>query len=389
MLLNEEEIDQFTSVVRSSSEQILNEHELVSSHKFFAEIFGAITGIGAIMNRSRQIVYVNGDFLKMLGLEGIESVLGNKLGEVLSCVHSREGAGCGTNAACNFCGARNAIIQSQKTGQKTVKEAFITTRSKGMFRSLDMNITISPFVLSGHTFYLIMLQDISSEKRRAALEKIFFHDLLNSAGGLNGLLSLLREGVAPGIEKHLIELSEEASRDIIEEIQLQRQIYAAEKGDLAISLERINSITTVNTVIGKIGFHESGRDKKILVTAGTADVDFETDSAIFQRVLINLLKNALEATSQGGTVWIGAQETQEQIIFRVKNDLVIPPDVQMQLFQRSFTTKGTGRGLGTYSIRLLTENYLKGHVSFISNKEEGTIFRVDLQKKFPSACSDK
>jgi signal transduction histidine kinase len=59
-------------------------------------------------------------------------------------------------------------------------------------------------------------------------------------------------------------------------------------------------------------------------------------------------------------------------------------EVQRQLFQRSFSTKGIGRGLGTYSIRLLTENYLKGKVSFISNETEGTVFSIELNKKFPS-----
>jgi sensor histidine kinase regulating citrate/malate metabolism len=60
----------------------------------------------------------------------------------------------------------------------------------------------------------------------------------------------------------------------------------------------------------------------------------------------------------------------------------------MQLFQRSFSTKGTGRGLGTYSIRLLTENYLEGKVSFVSNEAEGTVFSIELNKKFPEAVSD-
>jgi len=46
------------------------------------------------------------------------------------------------------------------------------------------------------------------------------------------------------------------------------------------------------------------------------------------------------------------------------------------LFQRSFSTKGEGRGLGTYSIKLYTERYLKGTVSFSSAEGEGTVFRV-------------
>jgi len=42
----------------------------------------------------------------------------------------------------------------------------------------------------------------------------------------------------------------------------------------------------------------------------------------------------------------------------------------MQVFNRSFSIKGGDRGLGTYSIKLLSERYLNGEVGFTS--EEGT-----------------
>jgi len=109
---------------------------------------------------------------------------------------------------------------------------------------------------------------------------------------------------------------------------------------------------------------------------------------LLQRVLINLIKNALEATRVGGTVLTGIKNDEDKIIFWVKNEHVIPQDVQRQLYQRSFTTKGTGRGLGTYSIRLLTENYLEGKAMFLSNESEGTVFSIELYKKFPADSAD-
>jgi signal transduction histidine kinase len=56
----------------------------------------------------------------------------------------------------------------------------------------------------------------------------------------------------------------------------------------------------------------------------------------------------------------------------------MPREVQLQLFKRSFTTKGTGRGLGTYSMKLLTERYLKGRIAFTSSETDGTTFTVTL-----------
>ena len=51
-----------------------------------------------------------------------------------------------------------------------------------------------------------------------------------------------------------------------------------------------------------------------------------------------------------------------------------------QIFQRFFTTKGPGRGLGTYSVKILVEEYLSGSVLFESTKDKGTIFKVVLNQ---------
>jgi sensor histidine kinase regulating citrate/malate metabolism len=48
------------------------------------------------------------------------------------------------------------------------------------------------------------------------------------------------------------------------------------------------------------------------------------------------------------------------------------------MFKRSFTTKGIGRGLGTYSMKLLGEKYLKGKVGFESSKQNGTTFYIEI-----------
>ena len=55
--------------------------------------------------------------------------------------------------------------------------------------------------------------------------------------------------------------------------------------------------------------------------------------------------------------------------------------IRLQIFQRSFSTKGAGRGLGTYSVKLLSERYLKGAVGFRSTHAEGTRFFARYPKR--------
>jgi signal transduction histidine kinase len=57
--------------------------------------------------------------------------------------------------------------------------------------------------------------------------------------------------------------------------------------------------------------------------------------------------------------------------------------IQLQIFQRFFSTKGPGRGLGTYSMKLFGERYLKGKVDFSSQAPQGTTFTVTLRKAGP------
>jgi hypothetical protein len=108
-------------------------------------------------------------------------------------------------------------------------------------------------------------------------------------------------------------------------------------------------------------------------------MQIRTDRALLRRVLGNLLKNALEAVQPGDQVRMDAVPTVQGVAYHVYNPGFIAPEIQMQIFQRSFSTKGeAGRGIGTHSVKLLTESYLGGKVSFVSTEEEGTTFTVTL-----------
>ena len=75
------------------------------------------------------------------------------------------------------------------------------------------------------------------------------------------------------------------------------------------------------------------------------------------------------------------------MVFEVHNPGVMPVSVQHQIFQRSFSTKeGQGRGVGTYSIRLFTERYLGGQVTFESRAPEGTTFTVRVPRELAAGA---
>ena len=90
-----------------------------------------------------------------------------------------------------------------------------------------------------------------------------------------------------------------------------------------------------------------------------------------------MILNALEATPTGGRVKMWIDTENDHLVFKVWNDGVIPADIARRIFQRNFSTKAqAGRGIGTYSMKLLGEEVLGGEVSFTSDESHGTIFRL-------------
>ena len=123
---------------------------------------------------------------------------------------------------------------------------------------------------------------------------------------------------------------------------------------------------------------QAGRERKVILDPALAETIVFSDDRLLGRVIGNLIKNALEAVDPGGVVTIGCSPDSGEVSFWCHNAGVIPHEVQLQIFQRSFSTKEPDRGIGTYSVRLLTERYLKGRVSFISNAASGTVFTVTI-----------
>jgi signal transduction histidine kinase len=247
---------------------------------------------------------------------------------------------------------------------------------------LDLRVWSRPLAVQDEVFTAFSVMDISDEKRRKALERIFFHDVLNTAGGMKGLADIMGETGLSDVEmREFAGMLSESAQQLVEEIGAQRVLSAAESGELKVSMETLKSTDILNWVVRQFHSAPCAKDKQLTVCATAESFDFSSDPVLIRRVLINLTKNALEAVRAGEIVTLGCFEDGDSVGFTVHSAVVIPPEIQRQLFTRSFSTKGAGRGLGTYSIKLITERYLQGSVSFVSNERQGTLFTVRYPRK--------
>jgi signal transduction histidine kinase len=235
--------------------------------------------------------------------------------------------------------------------------------------------------VDGERYTICVLKDISDEKRLAVLARMFFHDVMNTAGGIQGFAHLIRESVPEDSaeSQELAELAELADQ-LIEEIQAQRDLTYAESGDLEPEWEDTDVAELLQRQRSLFAKHPVARGRQIEVIAEDCG-RLVTDPRLLGRVLSNMIKNALEAASLGDTVSIRCEPQPSSIVLHVHNPQVMPREVQMQIFQRSFSTKArSGRGIGTHSIRLLGERYLGGQVRFVSSDGHGTTFSISLPR---------
>jgi signal transduction histidine kinase len=319
------------------------------------------------------------------GAEG--QVVGLRPGEAAGCVEAACAPnGCGTGQACLECGAVRSLLECLDTREPASHECRLRTGAEPEGGALDLDVLATFLQIQDTDLVVLCLRDISAEKRREVLERVFFHDVLNTAFEIHAVSRLIgSERVDAETQARLREDLEHLSRQIMEELAGQRQLLEAESGDLETEIVETTADEVLEAVLGMYRHHNSAEGRALQVDAAP-DLCLRTDPVVLRRVLGNLVKNALEAVPQGAAVTLRAEDRGDEVAFLVHNPGEIPAPVQVQIFQRSFSTKaGKGRGIGTHSAKLFTERHLGGALDFTSSEAEGTIFTVLLPKSGPSS----
>ena len=363
----------FEPAGRDSKDELIDQVSRLSSDLLMTNVADGSASFISILNLKRQVVYANRSLTQAFGIAN-DDAIGLRPGELMGCRNVSDGPdGCGTSKACATCGAAKALRHA-RLGTAREEECRIL-REDG--EPLDLRVTATPVSFDGEDYVLFSAIDISDAKRRRSLERIFFHDIMNTATGVRGLSSMAR--MVMGDEKdEMLELLEVTSDHLIDEIQGQRELLAAESNELMVRSQPMRSGRLLRELALLYESHDVGEGKTIRIDEYSDDVDFVSDPTLIGRVVGNLIKNALEATRPGDAITVGCSRESRRVVFSVHNSGVIPEDAQLQIFQRSFSTKGDGRGLGTYGSRLLTERYLGGEIGFESAEATGTTFRVSL-----------
>ncbi|HSV27634.1 MAG TPA: ATP-binding protein [Sedimentisphaerales bacterium] len=362
----------FAMAERATSEELHAQISLAANASPIPRMLDSIMDMALLLNRHRQIVFCNSVVVETFGLTQRDAIYGLRPGEAIGCINARRhNGGCGTAEHCMVCGAVNAILAALD-GRQHEAECRILQNGGD---AINLDVKATPFRLASEGLILLAMRDTSEQVRHQVMERMFHHDILNTACGIK-LLSAQKtwsrrannafENIHKGITR------------LINEIQFQQDMNAAENGRLVITQSPIRIADLIEELVEAWKPLAAIHHCHIQPCCHTADISINTDKRLLARIISNMLKNAIEASKEGEIVAVTVSSGRDHLSVSVSNKAVIPKEHQLQIFQRSFSTKGHGRGIGTYSMKLLTEKYMGGSIGFTSEEMQGTVFPITL-----------
>lgn len=177
----------------------------------------------------------------------------------------------------------------------------------------------------------------------------------------------------PNIQEKVSKMSE----SIVDQIDLIASVAGAfsefaqlpEKNNEAFNLTK--EIASVINI-----FNES----KIFLHSNRADIMIHMDRNYLNRIITNLVSNAIqaEAPDRELIINIDVEQVNKRVVIAVEdNGTGISPDLIERIFEPSFTSKNSGMGLGLTMVRKMVEDY-HGEISVQSEINKGTKFTISL-----------
>jgi two-component system sensor histidine kinase HydH len=188
-------------------------------------------------------------------------------------------------------------------------------------------------------------------------------------------------GLAQQVERRLEDQATQEKLKIIQNEVKRLESFLGDLRDFTRPVLPVKKKIDLNQVIREVEemMAEVARERGITISEKLDSVPFlEADPNQIKQVLVNLIKNALEATEANGQILLATGFKDGQAWFSVKdNGKGMPPEVLDNIFHPFFTTKDKGTGLGLAVInKIITDHH--GDIQVDSAPGRGTTFLVKL-----------
>ncbi|MCF6238138.1 MAG: ATP-binding protein [Candidatus Marinimicrobia bacterium] len=125
-------------------------------------------------------------------------------------------------------------------------------------------------------------------------------------------------------------------------------------------------------------YQSQASEKQVRLETELPQITLEADAEYLQQALSNLVKNAIEACSAGGTVLLNAELKGAMVRLVVKDSgSGIPPEELSRIFDLYYTTKDMGTGVGLALTHKIIADH-QGSIEVLSKAGVGSTFEINL-----------
>lgn len=207
----------------------------------------------------------------------------------------------------------------------------------------------------------------------AGMAKETAHQLGTPVSSLEGWVEMLKEN--PDSKKIAHELEKDVDR---------LRLVSDRFGKIGSTphLEETNLVSQINNMVDYMRKRAAGKINFAVNTHGQQQIMSKVSAPLFDWVIENLLKNALDAMEGKGTIVTDIHEDDKSIYIDISDTgKGISKQNISRVFKPGFTTKKRGWGLGLSLSRRIIKQYHKGEI-FVKHSEigKGTTFRIVLKK---------
>lgn len=203
------------------------------------------------------------------------------------------------------------------------------------------------------------------------------HSIKNPLVSIGGLVRRIRKGVEPGLEERYLEGIEKEVRRLEGTLE---EILTFSQKKSAMEECRVDEI--VEEALLLMG--EDLKDARIDVVK---EIDpsipsFKGDRGQLVQALLNLISNARQAMTEGGSLRIGTHTYMEDDEMWINIEVEdtgggIPPEILDNIFDPFFTTKEKGTGLGLSIVHTIVKNH-GGRIEVKNMPGKGAVFSLKL-----------
>lgn len=219
---------------------------------------------------------------------------------------------------------------------------------------------------------------------REEVERMTRHDLKSPLIAIVGFSRLLAQGEnLSEQQREMLHMIHDAGRRMQQLIDLSMATYQMEAGEYVLRAAELDLADLARRIIAGLEdlADQRGATLRLLISGRQAPADqaFTAlgEEFLLDSLLSNLVKNALEATPEGGDVEVDLSREHAHVSIAVRNAGTVPEAVRERFFEKYATFgKRHGSGLGTYIARLIARTH--GGDASMETSEAGTVVTVTL-----------